>query len=111
MKKMKITDLLVSDMQSPNANKIASLIGLQVVNRNGKPYVRRIPERLTGKALDSAIKFGEINHNNRGRSGNILLPDGAEQNVVAFESARQMKGNVFVKPITQREKIEQLLED
>lgn len=112
MTKMKrIIDLLLENPYSPIANRIASTIGLQVVMRQGKPYVRRIPERLTGKALDSAAEFGYLNHKNRGKEGQILLPNHIEQNTVAFESSQEMKGTKFkIKP-TEREKIEQLLEE
>ncbi len=104
-----LINLIVENKESPIANKVANMIGLQVVDRNGKVYVRKIPERLTGKALNSAIKFGEINHNNKGKTGVILLPNGAEQNKVAFQSAKEFTGNKFVKPLTEKEKIEALL--
>lgn len=108
--KKKIIRLLVENKNSPIANDIANMVGLQTVNRNGKVYIRKIPERLTGKALNSAIAFGEINHNNRGKSGVVILPDG-EQNKVAFISSKEFKGMKFKKPLTEYEKVEKLLQD
>lgn len=111
MEKTKIINLLAENKYSPIASKIAPIIGLQTVNRNGKVYLRRKPERLTGKALESALAFGQINHNNRGKSGVILLPNGDQQNKVAFDSSREFKGTVFKKTLTEREKIEKLLNE
>lgn len=105
-----VIDLLVENKDSPIANKVANMAGLQVVDRNGKIYVRRIPKRLTGKALDSAIAFGDINHNNRNTSGVVILPNGNLQNKTAFISAREMKGTKFVKEKTEKEKIKDLID-
>jgi hypothetical protein len=103
--------LLTDKDISPDVKPIiAKNIGLQLVNRNGKIYYRRPPERLTGHALESALKFAEINHANRGKSGNIILKDGKVQNKVAFVSSKEMKGLRFAKPLTEEEKIKALVE-
>jgi len=104
-------DLILSlkDKIPELANIVAKESGLQVVNRKSGAYVRRIPPRLTGKALNSATKFGEINHNNRGKKGVIIKPDKTEQNLVAFKSAEEFKGMKFTKPLTEKEKIQKLL--
>ncbi len=102
-------DYLINNLDSPVANRIAKQIGLQVVVRDGHSYVRRIPERLTGKALNSALAFGELNHNNRGMHGNVLKADNTIQNKTAIISAKEFKGSKFKNTVSEKDRINALL--
>jgi len=110
MPKKKIIELLTENINSDLAKKIANKIGLQVVHRGNTTYLRRKPKRLTGKALNSAIAFAKINHKNRGKEGVVLLPNGEMQNIVAYISAKEMKGKKFVDTIAENEKIKAFVE-
>jgi hypothetical protein len=100
-----LINLLLEHKDSPVASQIADMLGLQLVHRNGSTYVRRIPARLTGYALDSALKFAQINHKNRGKSGVVILPSGVIQNRVAFDSAREMAHIRVKREETEKERI------
>jgi hypothetical protein len=100
-----LINLLLEHKDSPVASQIADMLGLQLVHRNGSTYIRRIPVRLTGYALDSALKFAQINHKNRGKSGVVILPSGVIQNKVAFDSAREMAHIRVKREETEKERI------
>lgn len=90
---------------SETTKLLAKAVGYEVVIRQGKPYIRKIPNRFVGGAVESAYWFGKINHENRNGKGNVIKPSGIIQNAVAVKSAQEFKGSKFVVKLPAIEKL------
>ncbi len=111
-----IAEYLYEHIEDDGINEIAKELGLERVKRGKKFYYRRIPRRLTGKSLDSALTFGAVNKALGGKYGGQKIQyNGRIIPLEIFIAAKAIEGKKFVEtPDIHTEsvsKIEKLLKE
>lgn len=99
----KLAEFIWQNIDEPYIESFLKGLGLQKVNRNGKVYIRKIPERLTGKGLESALVFGLISKENGGIYGKTRYK-GEIINLSVADTAKAFKGKRFAEPTTEGDK-------
>ena len=91
-----IAEYLYEHIADEGIESLAKELGLQRVKRGNTYYYRRIPERLTGKALESAVAFGAINKAVGGKyNGKKIQYNGHLINYEIYVAAKALENKRF----------------
>lgn len=98
-----LADFLYQNKESEWINTFAHPFGLEIVHRKSGTYIRETPDRYQGDAVKTAKIFGDINHDNVGLTGKVVIRDKV-YSLAPIVSASEFKGTKVKPTITELEK-------